>query len=215
MYISKIAEQPIKEEYLLSNKLESSNEYYAIAKIAGIKLCESLRFQYGFDAISLMPTNLYGPNDNYNKDESHVMAALIRKFHEANINNLSKVTCWGSGLPLREFLHVHDLGDAVVFALEHWDPDSDNAPKNDRGQPLTYLNVGTGKDISIKDLAEIISKEFNFKGNILWDTKMPDGTPRKLLNIEKFKNLGWSAKINLLEGISSTIENLKKELNSL
>ena len=211
----KNAEQPIKEEYLLSNKLESSNEYYAVAKIAGIKLCESLRFQYGFDAISLMPTNLYGPNDNYNKDESHVMAALIRKFYEANIKNLSTVTCWGSGLPLREFLHVDDLGDAVVFALECWDPDSDKAPKNEAGKPLTYLNVGTGKDISIKALAEIISKEFEFKGNILWDKAMPDGTPRKLLNIEKFKNLGWSAKINLIEGISSTIENFKKRTNSL
>ena len=207
----KFAEQPIKEEYLLSNKLESSNEYYAIAKIAGIKLCESLRLQYGFDAISLMPTNLYGPNDNYSKDESHVMAALIRKFHEANIEKLSTVTCWGSGKPLREFLHVDDLGDAVVFALEYWDPNADNSPKNKMGKPLTYLNVGTGKDISIKDLAEIISREFEFKGNILWDEEMPDGTPRKLLNIDKFTNLGWSAKIDLTEGISSTIENFKKE----
>mgnify|MGYP001173025920 CR=1 FL=1 len=207
----KFAEQPIKEEYLLSNKLESSNEYYAIAKIAGIKLCESLRLQYGFDAISLMPTNLYGPNDNYSKDKSHVMAALIRKFHEANIEKLSTVTCWGSGKPLREFLHVDDLGDAVVFALEYWDPDADNSPKNKMGKPLTYLNVGTGKDISIKDLAETISQEFEFKGNILWDEEMPDGTPRKLLNIDKFTNLGWSAKIDLTEGISSTIESFKKE----
>ena len=207
----KLAEQPIKEEYLLSNKLESSNEYYAIAKIAGIKLCESLRLQYGFDAISLMPTNLYGPNDNYSKDKSHVMAALIRKFHEANIEKLSTVTCWGSGKPLREFLHVDDLGDAVVFALEYWDPDADNSPKNKMGKPLTYLNVGTGKDISIKDLAETISQEFEFKGNILWDEEMPDGTPRKLLNIDKFTNLGWSAKIDLTEGISSTIEIFKKE----
>ena len=207
----KFAEQPIKEEYLLSNKLESSNEYYAIAKIAGIKLCESLRLQYGFDAISLMPTNLYGPNDNYSKDKSHVMAALIRKFHEANIKKLSTVTCWGSGKPLREFLHVDDLGDAVVFALEYWDPDADNSPKNKMGKPLTYLNVGTGKDISIKDLAEIISQEFEFKGNILWDEEMPNGTPRKLLNIDKLTNLGWSAKIDLTEGISSTIEIFKKE----
>ncbi len=210
----KFAEQPIREEYLLNNKLESSNEYYAIAKIAGIKLCESLRFQYGFDAISLMPTNLYGPNDNYSKDASHVMAALIRKFHEADMKNYSSVTCWGSGSPLREFLHVDDLGDAVVFALEYWNPNSDNAPKNKAGQPLTYLNVGTGKDISIKALAEIISKEFKFKGTILWDKKMPDGTPRKLLDIEKFKNLGWSAKIDLKEGISSTIENFKKDLKA-
>ena len=211
----KFAEQPIKEEYLLSNKLESSNEFYAIAKIAGIKLCESLRLQYGFDAISLMPTNLYGPNDNYSKDKSHVMAALIRKFHEANIENLSSVTCWGSGKPLREFLHVDDLGDAVVFALEYWDPDADNSPKNKMGKPLTYLNVGTGKDISIKDLAEIISQEFEFKGNILWDEEMPNGTPRKLLNIDKFTNLGWSAKIDLTEGISSTIEIFKKEFIKL
>ena len=211
----KFAEQPIKEEYLLSNKLESSNEYYAIAKIAGIKLCESLRLQYGFDAISLMPTNLYGPNDNYNKDKSHVMAALIRKFHEANIEKLSTVTCWGSGKPLREFLHVDDLGDAVVFALEYWDPDADNSPKNKMGKPLTYLNVGTGKDISIKDLAELISQEFEFKGNILWDEEMPNGTPRKLLNIDKLTNLGWSAKIDLTEGISSTIEIFKKEFIKL
>ena len=206
----KFAGQPIKEEYLLSDSLEPSNEYYAIAKIAGLKLCESLRFQYGFNAISLMPTNLYGPNDNYSKDESHVLAALIRKFHEAKIKNLPKVTCWGSGSPLREFLHVNDLGDAVVFALEYWDPDSDNAPKNERGEILTYLNVGSGKDISIRELAEIIAKEFGYKGKILWDVEMPDGTPRKLLNIDKFNNLGWSAKIGLVEGISSTIENFKK-----
>ena len=211
----KFAGQPIKEEYLLSNNLESSNEYYAIAKIAGLKLCESLRFQYGFNAISLMPTNLYGPNDNYSKDESHVLAALIRKFHEAKTKNLPEVTCWGSGSPLREFLHVDDLGDAVVFALENWDPDSDNAPKNERGEILSYLNVGTGKDISIRDLAEIIAKEFGYKGKILWDLKMPDGTPRKLLNIDKFKNLGWSAKIDLVEGISSTIENFKKKSDKL
>ena len=149
----KFADQPIKEEYLLNNKLESSNQYYAIAKIAGIKLCESLRLQYGFDAISLMPTNLYGPNDNYHKNDSHVMAALIRKFHEAKIKRLSTVTCWGSGRPLREFLHVDDLGDAVVYALENWNPDADSAPKYDNGEPLIFLNVGTGKDISIKELA--------------------------------------------------------------
>ena len=137
------------------------------------------------------------------------MASFIKRFYEAKKYNLKTVTCWGSGSPLREFLHVDDLGDAVVFALENWDPDSDNAPKNERGEILSYLNVGTGKDISIRDLAEIIAKEFGYKGKILWDLKMPDGTPRKLLNIDKFKNLGWSAKIDLVEGISSTIENFK------
>ena len=166
----KYSKQPIKEEYLLSGKLEETNLPYATAKIAGVKMCEAYNKQYKTNYICLMPTNTYGPNDNYSKDASHVMAALIRKFHEADMKNCSSVTCWGSGSPLREFLHVDDLGDAVVFALEYWNPNSDNSPKNKTGQPLTYLNVGTGKDISIKALAEIISKEFTIENRMLTPT---------------------------------------------
>lgn len=208
----KFANQPIKEESLLTGSLEPTNEWYAIAKIAGIKLCQSLRLQYGFDAISLMPTNLFGPNDNYHPTHSHVMASLIRKFHEAKNQNLSRVTCWGSGSPLREFLHVNDLGDAVVYALENWDPQSKDAPTDNNGSALTFLNVGTGKEITIKNLANIISEKYNFRGEIIWDDSKPDGTPRKVLNIERFKKLGWAPKIDLAEGISSTIENYKRSL---
>ena len=202
----KFSEQPIKEEELLSSNLESTNECYAIAKIAGIKLCEALRQQYGFDAISLMPTNLYGQGDNYHKNDSHVMAALIRKFYEAKIYKHKEVICWGSGEPLREFMHVDDLGDAVVFALEKWDPEAKEAPVDVNNIPLTYLNVGTGKDISIKKLSEIISKEFEFKGKILWDKSKPDGTPKKQLSIEKIISLGWAPKIDLIDGIKMTIK---------
>ncbi len=206
----KFAQQPIKEESLLSNFLEPTNESYAIAKIAGIKLCQSLRIQYGFDAISLMPTNLYGPNDNFDPTNSHVIASLIRKFHEAKYKGLSEVICWGSGKPLREFMHVDDLGDAVVFALENWHPDSKGAPLDEKGKPLTYLNVGSSEEISIKDLAKLIAREFDYKGNILWDQTKPDGTPRKKLNTEKMQRLGWHSKIMLEEGIASTIKIYKK-----
>ncbi len=211
----KFSEQPIREESLLSSPLEPTNEWYAIAKIAGIKLCQSLRIQYGFDAICLMPTNLYGTNDNYHKNNSHVMASLIRKFHEAKIRKQDQILCWGSGLPLREFMHVDDLGDAVVFALEKWDPQAKNAPLDNRGLPLTFLNVGTGKDISIKELATLIAKEYAYSGKISWDNSKPDGTPKKQLNIERIKKLGWSPKISLTQGIKMTIKEYKKSINTL
>ncbi len=201
----KFANQPIKEEYLLESSLEKTNEWYAIAKIAGLKLCAALRKQHGFDAISLMPTNLYGPGDNYHSRNSHVMAALISKFSQASLESKPFVECWGSGSPLREFLHVDDLGNAVVFCLENWQPNRDQAPKDLYGNPLNHLNVGTGKDISIKDLAEKIAKFSEFKGEIIWDDSKPDGTPKKQLDISKIKELGWSPKIELNDGIKETI----------
>ena len=209
----KFANQPIQEDALLSGNLESTNEPYAIAKIAGIKLCDSLRKQYGFDAISLMPTNLYGPGDNYNDSESHVMASLIKKFTHARINSLDHVVCWGTGNPLREFMHVEDLGEAIVFALENWSPDSDNAPKGSDGKKLTFLNVGVGKDISIFDLAKKIKDFTQFKGEVVWDKSKPNGTPKKQLNIEKILSLGWSPKINLDIGIKKTIEDYKNTIS--
>ena len=208
----KFANQPIKEEELLTGELEKTNEGYALAKITGIKLCESLRIQYGFDAISLMPTNLYGPKDNYDSKNSHVMAALIKKFCLAKNKKSSYVTCWGSGKPEREFMHVDDLAEACLFCLENWDPDHIKAPKNSKGEPLFYLNVGTGKDISITDLVKKISLETDFKGEIIWDKTKPDGTPKKLLNIQKIKNLGWTAKIELKDGIKRTINEFKLNL---
>ena len=206
----KFAEQPIKEESLLSGLLEPTNQWYAIAKIAGIKLCEALRKQNKFDAICLMPTNLYGPGDNYHPENSHVMASLIRKFCEASIESHPKVTCWGSGSPLREFMHVDDLADAIIYVLENWNPESVKSPKDSNGDPLLMLNVGTGKDISIKELANKIAKLTNFKGLIVWDESKPDGTPKKLLNINHIKNIGWEPKINLQEGIIKTIKNYQK-----
>tara|TARA_B100000242_G_C43055460_1_gene493968 strand:+ start:2681 stop:3682 length:1002 start_codon:yes stop_codon:yes gene_type:complete len=205
----KFASQPIKEDYLLTGALESTNEYYAIAKIAGIKLCEALRKEYKFDAISLMPTNLYGPGDNYDLENSHVMAALIRKFVSAKKNSDKSVTCWGTGNPMREFMYVDDLGDAVVHALEFWDPENEYAPLDDNGKPLLYLNVGTGYDISIKDLSNKIANICQYKGTIKWDRSKPDGTPKKKLDIRKFKQLGWTPKINLETGIKKTILSFK------
>ena len=207
----RITLQPIKEEYLLSGNLENTNLSYAIAKIAGIKLCESLRVQYGFDAISLLPTNLFGPNDNYHSKNSHVMAALIKKFCIAKEECLDKVTCWGSGSPLREFMHVNDLADAIIFCLENWDPDSNKAPKDSKGNKLYHLNVGTGEDISIKDLAETISDIIDYKGGIIWDKTKPDGTPRKLLETSGLSSLGWSSKIKLNDGIKMTIDDFKSK----
>ncbi len=201
----KFSKQPIKEEYLLEGNLEKTNEFYAIAKIAGIKLCESLRNQYKFDAISLMPTNLYGPGDNYHYENSHVMASLIRKFDEAKKNNLSKVICWGSGNPMREFLYVEDLADACIYTLEHWNPSNDDS-NNFEVDQLSYINVGSNFEISIKDLAIKIAKIIGFTGKIEWDITMPDGTPRKKLNIEKLSKLGWEAKTNLENGIKLTYE---------
>ena len=210
----KFASQPIKENALLSGTLEKTNEWYAIAKIAGIKLCEALRLQYEFDAISLMPTNLYGPKDNYDKETSHVFPALIRKFYEAKINSYPRVNCWGTGEPFREFLHAQDLGEACVFALENWDPNSIDAPKDINGDPITFLNVGTGIDIKISDLAKKIAKAFNYDGEIFWDSNKPDGTPKKQLDISKLKKLGWQPKIGLDKGIEMTINTFKNEFLS-
>tara|TARA_B100000212_G_scaffold271903_1_gene211301 strand:- start:3007 stop:4032 length:1026 start_codon:yes stop_codon:yes gene_type:complete len=201
--------QPIKEEYLLSGNLETTNEYYAISKITGLKICESLRFQNGFDTISLMPTNLYGPNDNYHPQNSHVIASLIRKFLLAKVNKQSSVTCWGDGSPLREFLHVDDLAEAIIFCLKEWDPENKESPKDNLGNPLNHLNVGTGKEISIKYLARLIAEITDFKGKINWDTSKPNGTIRKVLDVRKINQLGWSSKISLRDGIVKTI----KELN--
>jgi GDP-L-fucose synthase len=192
----KLAEQPIREEALLTGPLEPTNEWYAIAKITGIKLCEALRRQHGFDAISLMPTNLYGPGDNYHPTNSHVLPALIRRFHEAAERGDASVTCWGSGTPLREFLHVDDLGEACVFALEHWQP----GPEDQQ-----FLNVGTGVDLTIRELAEAVAEATGFQGEIHWDASKPDGTPKKQLDVSRLAELGWRARIPLAEGLRSTV----------
>ena len=192
----KFAEQPIREESLLTGSLEPTNEWYAIAKIAGIKLCQSLRKQHGFNAISLMPTNLYGPGDNYHPKNSHVMPALIRRFHEAKVADSPNVTCWGTGSPMREFLHVDDLGAACVYALEYYNPDPND--------PVQHLNVGTGIDLSIKELAELVKSAVGFNGEIIWDHTKPDGTPKKQLDVQRIQNLGWHHKIELSEGIAGT-----------
>ena len=199
----KFAEQPIKEKALLTGPLEPTNEWYAIAKIAGIKLCQALRQQYGFDAISLMPTNLYGPGDNYHPENSHVLPALIRRFHEAAETNAESVTCWGTGSPLREFLHVDDLGEACVFALEHWQPQADDP---------SFLNVGTGLDLSIRELAEAVAQATGFNGTIDWDTTKPDGTPKKQLDVSRLASLGWQARISLADGLSRTVVSYREQL---
>mgnify|MGYP001400960735 CR=1 FL=1 len=206
----KYAKQPIKEEYLLSGNLECTNQWYAIAKISGIKLCESLRIQYGFDSLALMPTNLYGPFDNYNLKDSHVLPALLKKFKDAVNNNEKYVTCWGDGSPLREFLHVDDLASAIIFTLETWDPS--NKKLTNSNDENIFLNVGSGEEISIYDLALKIAKISGFKGEIKWDKNKPNGTPRKLLDISKITNLGWQPKITLDEGILSTYKSFGKEL---
>jgi len=208
----KNSQQPIIEEYLLKGELEKTNEWYAIAKIAGIKLSQALRQQHNFDSISLMPTNLYGPNDNYHPINSHVIASFIKKFKDAAKANSSSVTCWGTGKPLREFLHVDDLASAAIFCLENWDPDSIDSPRDSEGNILNYLNVGTGKDISIKNLAELIAKLTKYKGLINWDLSKPDGTPRKLLNVERIKKLGWEPTINLKEGIERTLSEMDQKI---
>ncbi len=210
----KYAPQPIKEEYLLHSPLEPTNQWYAIAKIAGLKLCEAFRKQYDFDAISLMPTNLYGPGDNYNLETSHVIPALIRKFHNAKVKKEKQVFCWGSGKPKREFLHVDDLGEASVFVLEKWDPKSKNSPKTSNNEILNHLNVGQGIDCTIKYLAEMIAENFEYSGEIIWDNSKPDGTPKKLLDIRNITNLGWSPKISLEKGIKMTIKSYLEEINS-
>ena len=208
----KLSQQPIREEELLKSSLEKTNESYALAKISGIKLCQALRKQYGFDAISLMPTNLYGKGDNYHEENSHVLPALLNRFHLHKLDLKKSIKCWGTGNPRREFMHVEDLADASIFALENWDPNKDNAPLDDSGEPLTLLNVGTGYDISIKKLAEMIADITSFKGEIIWDTKKPDGTYQKLLDISRLKNLGWSAKINLKDGLQKTYNDYLEDL---
>ena len=202
----KFSPQPILEEYLLTNSLEATNEFYAIAKISGLKLCESLCKQHNFDAISLMPTNLYGPNDNYDLDNSHVLPALIKKFVTAKKNNLKEVTCWGTGTPLREFLFVDDLAECCIHALEKWKPKSENSPLDSKGNHLYWLNVGSEFEISIKDLATKIANLCNYDGNIFWDKSKPDGTPRKKLDTSKMRALGWVAETNLEKGIQITIK---------
>lgn len=213
----KISAQPIEEEYLLNGALEKTNESYALAKIAGIKLCESLRNQYKFDAISCMPSNLYGPYDNYNYDNSHVLPALIRKFSEAKYENKKEVVCWGTGNPLREFLHVDDLADACLFLLKNWIPEDNFNKIESNLTPLNWINVGTGKEISIKDLAELIKDFIGYEGKISWDKSKPDGTLKKKLSVKKINSLGWSSKIKLKDGIKATIkcfydEKIKGEL---
>ena len=189
----KNAPQPIKEEYLLTGLLETTNEPYAIAKIAGLKMCQYFREQYGCNFISIMPTNLYGENDNFDLKSSHVLPALLRKFHDGKLNNENKVEIWGSGNPKREFLHVDDLADASVFLMNNYNKSE-------------TINVGTGEDISIKDLALLIKKITGFKGDLEWDSSMPDGTYRKLLDVSKIHNLQWKAKINLTDGIKLTYD---------
>ena len=184
----KLAPQPLKEEYLLTGLLEHTNEPYAIAKIAGIKMCDAYRSQYGCNFISVMPTNLYGPNDNYDLRNSHVLPALIRKFHEAKTNDQPEVIVWGSGTPLREFLHADDMADACVFLMKNY---------NEEG----LINIGVGEDLSIKELAELVKEITGYKGKIVFDSSKPDGTPRKLMDVSKLSALGWKASIDLKEGI--------------
>ena len=206
----KFAQQPLKEEYLLNGPLEITNEPYAIAKIAGIKLCAALKKQYGFEAISLMPTNLFGPGDNYHPTNSHVLPSLIRKFFIAKNEDLPSVTCWGTGSPKREFLYVDDLADALIFILEN--VSSDNKLLYDKENIYQgIINVGTGKDITIKELVNTISELFKYEGKILWDQTRPDGTPRKLLDVSKINNLGWQASTRLKDGINSTIDHFKSD----
>ncbi|MEP0862347.1 MAG: GDP-L-fucose synthase [Ignavibacterium sp.] len=196
----KLAPQPLKEEYLLSGYLEYTNEPYAIAKIAGIKLCENYFRQYGCNFISAMPTNLYGPNDNFDLQTSHVLPALIRKFHEAKTQNAPSVTIWGTGKPLREFLYVNDLAEAILFMME-------NVEASDLyNLGITHLNVGSGKDISIAELASLIAKIVGYNGRIEHDTSKPDGTPRKLMDVSRINSLGWKYKTELEEGIKKTYD---------
>lgn len=197
----KLAPQPLKEEYLLSGYLEPSNEPYAIAKIAGIKMCEAYRSQYNCNFISAMPTNMYGKNDNYDLDNSHVLPALIRKFHEAKMANSAAVTVWGSGTPLREFLHADDLAEACLFLMKNYN------------QP-SFVNIGYGTDVTIRELAGLIQKTVGFEGKIVFDTTKPDGTPRKLMDVTKINKLGWKAKISLEEGIKKVYEDYVTDVRS-
>jgi len=195
----KFCPQPMKEEYLLTGELEPTNEWYAVAKIAGIKMCQAYRRQHGFRAISLMPTNLYGPGDNFDLETSHVLPALIRKFHEANRNGSEHVILWGTGTPRREFLHVDDLADACLFLMNHYDSEE-------------IVNVGTGEDITIKELAELIRDVVGYSGSLEYDATKPDGTPRKLLDTSKIQGLGWEPRISLRKGIEETYAWYKRSL---
>ncbi|MGB1573523.1 MAG: GDP-L-fucose synthase family protein [Flavobacteriales bacterium] len=197
----KLADQPLVEDALLTGALEPTNEPYAIAKIAGIKLCEAYRDQHGSNFISAMPTNLYGPGDNYDLQNSHVVPALIRKFHEAKVNDDPTVTCWGTGSPRREFLHVDDLAEACLFLMKEYDGKA-------------FVNVGTGSDLPIKELAELISRIVGYKGDIVWDTDKPDGTPRKLMNCDRIHALGWTHRIGLEEGLRAVYEEYRRNPDS-
>jgi len=192
----KLAPQPLKEEYLLTGSLEETNEAYAIAKIAGIRLCKHYNQQYGTNFISVMPTNLYGPNDNFDLETLHVMPALIRKFHEAKVNNKPEVIVWGTGKPLREFMHVDDMADACVFLMENYD-------FSEVGE---FVNIGVGEDVTISELVELIKEIVGFEGKINYDTSKPDGTPRKLMDVSRLNGLGWKARISLKDGIKETYE---------
>lgn len=194
----KFAPQPMKEDVLLTGELEQTNEPYAIAKIAGVKLCENYRRQYGCDFISVMPTNLYGPNDNYDLNNSHVLPALIRKFHTAKVLKEPTVTVWGSGTPMREFLHADDLADACLHLMDHYNGE-------------TLVNIGTGTDVTIKELALTIKEVIGFEGDLVWDSSKPDGTPRKLMDVSKLHSLGWKHTIDLKEGIRKVYEGLSEE----
>lgn len=185
----KLCPQPIREEYLLTGPLESTNEWYSIAKIAGIKMCQAYRRQYAFDAISAMPTNLYGPGDNYHPENSHVVPALIRRFHEAREQGLPEVAIWGTGAPRREFLYSDDLGDALVFLMQHY-------------SDMEHINVGCGRDVTIMELAKLVAEVVGYSGNILTDSSKPDGTPQKLLDVRKVTALGWSAATDLRDGLA-------------
>jgi len=201
----KLAPQPLKEEYLLTDTLEFTNEPYAIAKIAGIKLCENYYRQFGCNYVSAMPTNLYGSNDNFNLETSHVLPALIRKFHEAKTERKDSVTIWGTGKPLREFMYVEDLANAIVFMMENIEA------KDLYENGITHLNVGSGKDISISDLAKLIAEITDFNGKILYDSSKPDGTPRKLMDVSRINSLGWKYKTELKEGIIKTYDFFKQK----
>ena len=195
----RLAPQPMKEDCLLTSALEPTNEAYALAKISGLKYCEYLNRQYGTDYISVMPTNLYGPNDNYDPERSHVLPALIRRFHEAKVNGLKEVVCWGDGSPLREFLYVDDLANLCVFLMNNYSGNE-------------TVNAGTGKELSIKNLAELVAKIVGYEGKILWDTTRPNGTPRKLLDVSKTKALGWSYKTELEDGIRLSYQDFCKKI---
>lgn len=197
----RLSAQPIKEEYLLTGALEPTNEPYAIAKIAGMKMCQSYNRQYGTNYIAVMPTNLYGRNDSFNLQNSHVLPAMIRKFYEAKLNGNKEVTLWGSGSPTREFMHVDDMADACVYLLNRFSPTPE---ENESGQ--IFFNIGTGVETSIKELAEIIAEVVGYNGQLVWDTSKPDGMPRRLLDVRRLKNLGWQPKVQLMEGIARTYD---------